>query len=109
MGVSSTMAYYRSSASAGGILPIGSSSRQWLNQSTHWKVAYSTASKLRHGPRLWISSTLHRNNYQASQDVARFESGADLGADFIPGSSTQDGSLDNTSMDIDYVKALRAN
>jgi transcriptional regulator with XRE-family HTH domain len=29
------------------MLPIGSSSRRWLNQSTHSSVVYSTASKLR--------------------------------------------------------------
>tara|TARA_B000000460_G_scaffold231992_1_gene190641 strand:- start:216 stop:710 length:495 start_codon:yes stop_codon:yes gene_type:complete len=37
---------------AGGMLPMGSSKRLLLNQSTHSRVAYSTASKLRHGPRL---------------------------------------------------------
>ena len=43
---------------AGGMLPMDSSSWRWLNQSTHSSVAYSTASKLRHGPRLWITSAL---------------------------------------------------
>ena len=33
---------------------MGSSSRLLLNQSTHSNVAYSTASKDRHGPRRWI-------------------------------------------------------
>jgi hypothetical protein len=37
----------RSSASAGGMLPRGSSSRRWLNQSTHSSVANSTASNER--------------------------------------------------------------
>lgn len=32
---------------AGGMLPIGSSSRRWLNQSTHCRVANSTASNER--------------------------------------------------------------
>jgi len=31
-----------------------------LNQSTHSSVAYSTASKLRHGPRRWMTSALNR-------------------------------------------------
>ena len=58
MAVSSSMAWYCVSASAGGILPIGSSSRRWLNQSTHSRVANSTASNDRHGPRRWITSAL---------------------------------------------------
>ena len=48
----------RSSASAGWILPIGSSSRRLLNQSTHSSVAYSTASKDRQGPRRWMTLAL---------------------------------------------------
>src|SRR5213594_3263858 len=51
---------YNVSSSAGGTLPIGSSSRRWLNQSTHSSVAYSTASRCRHGPRRWITSVLYR-------------------------------------------------
>ena len=44
-----------------GILPIGSSSRLRLNQSTHLTVAYSTAaSNERHGPRRWITSALYK-------------------------------------------------
>src|SRR3954468_14779113 len=39
---------------------MGSSSRRWLNQSTHSSVANSTASKDRHGPRRWITSALSR-------------------------------------------------
>src|ERR1700710_202986 len=42
------------------MLPMGSSSRRWLNQSTHSSVANSTASKLRQGPRRWITSALNR-------------------------------------------------
>jgi hypothetical protein len=38
------------------MLPMGSSNRRWLNQSTHSSVAYSTASNDRHGPRRWITS-----------------------------------------------------
>ncbi len=38
---------------AGGMFPMGSSRRRLLNQSPHSRVAYSTASKLRHGPRRW--------------------------------------------------------
>lgn len=38
------------------MLLIGTSSRRWLNQSTHSSVAYSTASKPRHVPRRWITS-----------------------------------------------------
>ena len=49
---------YDISNSAGGTLPMGSSSRRWLNQSTHSSVAYSTASRCRHGPRRWITSVL---------------------------------------------------
>jgi hypothetical protein len=41
-------------------LPIGSSRRRLLNQSTHSRVANSTVSKLRHGPRLWMTSALNR-------------------------------------------------
>ncbi len=40
------------------MLPMGSRSRRLLNQSTHSSVANSTASKLRHGPRRWITSAL---------------------------------------------------
>jgi hypothetical protein len=43
--------WYAISDSAGGTLPIGSSNRRLLNQSTHCKVADSTASRPRHGPR----------------------------------------------------------
>ena len=34
-------------------VPVGSSSRRLLNQSTHSSVANSTASIVRHGPRRW--------------------------------------------------------
>ena len=54
----SVMAWKRASASAGGMLPMGPRIRRWLNQSTHSRVAYSTASKDRHGPRRWITSAL---------------------------------------------------
>ena len=40
------------------MLPMGSSRRLRLNQSTHSNVANSTASKERQGPRLWITSAL---------------------------------------------------
>src|SRR5215211_1721341 len=39
---------------------MGSSSRRWLNPSTHSSVANSTASRDRHGPRRWITSALSR-------------------------------------------------
>ena len=48
------------SASVGGMFPIGSSRRRLLNQSTHSSAAYSTASKLRQGPRRWMTSALNR-------------------------------------------------
>lgn len=47
----------RCSASAGRMSPIGSGSRRVENRSTHSKVAYSSASKDRHGPRRWITTT----------------------------------------------------
>jgi len=31
-----------------------------VNQSTHSNVAYSTASRVRHGPRAWITTVLTR-------------------------------------------------
>src|SRR5271170_7810354 len=37
------------------MLPMGSSSRRLLNQSTHSSVANSTASNDRHGPRRWMT------------------------------------------------------
>jgi len=46
------------SNSAGGMLPLGSSSRRWLNQSSHSSVAYSTSSLPFQGPRRRISSVL---------------------------------------------------
>jgi len=39
---------------------MGSSRRRVLNQSTHSRVAHSTASKLRQGPRRWMTSALQR-------------------------------------------------
>lgn len=39
---------------------MGSSRRRLLNQLTLSRVAYSTASKLRHGPRRWMTSALNR-------------------------------------------------
>lgn len=39
---------------------MGSSRRRVLNQSTHSRVANSTASKDRHGPRRRITSALNR-------------------------------------------------
>jgi len=52
--------YYAFSNSAGGIFPMGSRSRRLLNQSTHSRVAYTKASRLRHGPRRWITSALYK-------------------------------------------------
>ena len=46
----SGMALWRFSASAGGMFPMGSRSRRLLNQSTHSRVASSTATNERHGP-----------------------------------------------------------
>lgn len=37
------------------MLPISSRMQQLLNQSTPSRVAYSTASNDRHGPRLWVT------------------------------------------------------
>lgn len=39
---------------------MGSSSRWWLNHETHSSVANSTAWRVFHGPRRWISSALYR-------------------------------------------------
>jgi hypothetical protein len=39
------------------MFPIGSSRRRLLNLLTHAKVAYSTASKLRHRPRRWSGAS----------------------------------------------------
>src|SRR5690349_15216825 len=46
------------SNSAGGTYPRGSSSRLLLNQSTHSRVANSTASMFLHGPRRRMTSVL---------------------------------------------------
>ena len=51
----SSMPKYRCSAS-GGMLPVGSKRRRWLNQPTHSRVANSTASNDCHGPHRWITS-----------------------------------------------------
>ncbi len=51
---------YAISNSAGGMLPMGSRSRRLLNQSTHSRVAYSTLSTVRQGPRLWITSVFYK-------------------------------------------------
>jgi hypothetical protein len=107
------------------------------------------------GTKSTAAATLHWNNYGGGQNLARFESGIDLGADFhtygvlwlptviisyfdgkeigrvtlpqgnlgstkgymlmdyaigadfITGSPTQDSSLDNSFMDIDYVRVLQ--
>lgn len=45
-----------------GIGPMGSSRRRWSNQSAHLRVANSTASSERHGPRLRIISVLKRTS-----------------------------------------------
>jgi|GEM_PF-1746298 len=39
---------------------MGSSSLTWLNHATHSSVASSTASRVFHGPRRWISSALYK-------------------------------------------------
>ena len=48
------------SASACGMLPMGFSRRRLLNQSIHSRVANSTALKVRHEPRRWMTSALNR-------------------------------------------------
>ena len=58
MAVFSSWSWKRASALAGGTCPIGPKSRRWLNQSTQSRVANSTASRLRQGPRLRITSVL---------------------------------------------------
>ena len=58
MAVFSIWLWKRASASAGGTCPIGPRSRRWLNQCTHSRVAGSTASRLRQGPRRRITSLL---------------------------------------------------
>ena len=65
--VCSVCRWYAASASAGGRSPIGSRIRRLLNQSTHSRVANSTASRLRHGPRVRITSVL----YSPMMDSAR--------------------------------------
>ena len=50
---------YCASNSAGGMSPSGPNSRRVLNQSTHVKVANSTASRVRHGPFRRITSVLY--------------------------------------------------
>src|SRR3712207_5329335 len=40
--------------------PQAPCSRRWLNQSTYSRVASSTSSRPRQGPRRWISSVLNR-------------------------------------------------
>ena len=44
--------WWLASFSAGGMSPMGSRSRRWLNQSTYSRVAYSTWSRLRRGRRI---------------------------------------------------------
>ena len=41
---------------------MGSRSRRWLNQSTYSRVAYSTWSRLRHGPFGPMSGLIHTND-----------------------------------------------
>ena len=54
----SRCAWKFSSASAGGMFPMGPSSRRLLNQSTQPRVAISRSCMLRHGPWRWTSSVL---------------------------------------------------
>ena len=49
---------HASSASAGGIFPMGSSRRRWLNQSTQLRVSVSTSSAVRHDLRLRMTPVL---------------------------------------------------
>jgi hypothetical protein len=42
------------------MLPIGSSSRRLLDQSTQLRVAHSTSSRVRHEGRRWITPALFR-------------------------------------------------
>jgi len=55
---------------------MGSRSRRWLNQSTYSRVAYSTWSRLRHGPLLRISSVLY-NPITDSARALSYESPTD--------------------------------
>jgi hypothetical protein len=57
--IGSRAAYWFASASVGGMLPISSSRRWWLNQSTHSRVLYSTASNDFYGPGRWMNSALN--------------------------------------------------
>ena len=52
-------------------MPMGSSKRRVLNQSTHSRVANSAASKDRHGPRRWITLALNRPLIVSSRALAR--------------------------------------
>ncbi len=49
--------------------PIGSSSRRWLNQSTHSSVANSTASKDRHGPASMDDLRLEQADHRLGESV----------------------------------------
>ncbi len=58
-GSSGAVGWARSASnSAGGRMPSSPCSRRWLNQSTYSRVAYSTSSRPRQGPRWRISSAL---------------------------------------------------
>ena len=55
------------------MLPIGSRSRRLLNQSTHSRVANSTASRCRHGPLRRMTSVLN-NPITVSASALSYES-----------------------------------
>ena len=55
--------------SAGEMLPVGSSSRRWLHQSTHSSVANSTACLSRQGPRRWITSVLKQTDDRLGRGI----------------------------------------
>ena len=56
---------------------MGSRSRRLLNLSTHSRVANSTASKLRHGPRRWTTSALQRPLIVSASALYEFADAAD--------------------------------
>jgi hypothetical protein len=60
MAGTSICAWWRASASAGGMVPMASRRRRLLDQSTYSSVANSTASRFRQGPRRWMASVSWR-------------------------------------------------
>jgi len=60
---------------------MGSKRRRWLNQSTHSRVANSTASAWRQGPRRRITSVLNKPMTVSARAVVAVADAADGGFD----------------------------